>query len=289
MQRVLVISDGFLRSAFGRERLQDTGQSARSRSSFEVVEFLGFQKRRDIVYYALMIPDNSCWTRADVGDASDLIKYYLRFPYCSNYPVVGISYLQATAYCEWRTTMVNLFVYLKENKIKYNYDSLDKYLVLAPKKVLYRLPTKEEWEYAAAAGLDYCNYPMGYESLTDKNNLPVSNTLEYYTYYNKDYVSHSIGCSDTILLDLPTENVYFGKCNRYGLYNMLGNVSEIIADTTVKGASYSEPVYVIQRQEADEESNFSISSKAYSYRLHQLYARPEPWIGFRCVCEVLAK
>lgn len=256
-------------------------------TNFDWQEFMFWEGHKDSTHYTSMLPDTACWARADVGDAADLVNYYWRFPFCRNFPVVGISYTQAVTFCNWRTIMVNLFLYLKENKIKYNADSLDKYLARSPKKVLYRLPSKEEWEYAAAAGLNYCDYPMGYESLTDKNNFPVSNTLEYYNYFNKDYISHSMGCNDTLLLDLPTEHVYFGKPNRYGLYNMLGNVSEIIADTLVKGASYSEPVYLIERKEADETGNFSISSRTYSYRLQQPYKRPEPWIGFRCVCEVL--
>jgi formylglycine-generating enzyme required for sulfatase activity len=156
----------------------------------------------------------------------------------------------------------------------------------APQRFLYRLPTNEEWEYAAAAGLDPCDYPMGYECLSDKKNLPVSNTLEYYTYHNKDYVAHSMGCNDTILVDLPTEYVYFGKSNIYGLYNMLGNVSEMADDRIVKGGNYTEPLYSIKREE-NESGSFSISSTTYSYKLKKVYTGPEPWIGFRCICEVL--
>jgi formylglycine-generating enzyme required for sulfatase activity len=252
-------------------------------------EFMYWTGKYNPAQYNSILPDTMCWMRADVGEAHDLINYYLRLPYCINYPVVGISYGQALAFCKWRTDIVNAVLYLITNKLKYNPDSIPAYMKRAPQKVLYRLPSKEEWEYAAAAGLDFCNYPMGYERLTDNNNFPVSNTLEYYNYHNKDYVATSMGCSDTLLLDLPTEGVYFGKCNKYGLYNMLGNVAEIIADSTVKGISYSSPVYSITREEDPETKSFSIRSQTYSYRLNQPYKRPEPWIGFRCVAEVLDK
>ncbi len=251
--------------------------------NFSYLEFLYWMYRKEPNKANTMLPDTACWKRADIGDADDIIKYYFRHPATRYYPVVGISYEQAVEFCNWRTDRVNEFLYIKENKLKHNADS--NYAARAPKKVKYRLPTKEEWEYAAAAGLDYCNFPMGYERLTDKYNLPVSNTEEYYNYFNKDYAANSLGCNDTIFLDLPTEKVYFGKCNQYGLYNMLGNISEIITDNLVKGLNFSMPIYSIER---DGETDV-VKAQSYDYKQSTKYKRPESWIGFRCVCEVLIK
>ncbi len=246
-------------------------------------EFMSWLSKHEPKKLEAMVPDTNCWKRADIGDADDLIKFYLRSQYSSNYPVVGISYEQAVEFCKWRSDRVNEILYAKDKKIKYSPDS--SYANKAQKKVKYRLPTKEEWEYASAAGLDYCHFPMGYERLTDKYNFPVSNTEEYYNYFNKDFGANSLGCNDTIFLDLPTETVYFGKCNQYGIYNLLGNVSEIVSDNLVKGLNFSAPIYSIQR---DEETDV-VKAQSYDYKQSTKYKRPEPWVGFRCVCEVSQK
>lgn len=251
--------------------------------NFAYSEFLYYLSKKDTAKYSLMLPDTNCGVRVDVGfnQSNFLCQHYVSNPSYKRYPVVGISYKQATEYCNWRSKMANLFLYMRENKIKYKPDSLDLYLKRAPQKFHYRLPTKEEWEYAAAAGLNYCDYPLGYENLLDNKNRPVSNTLEYYSYFKKKFVM----CYDTIPVNNPTYPVYAGKPNRYGLWQMLGNVSEIIADNQVKGLNYSKPIYSITRSEDPD----IIQTQTYNYKLTEAYKRPEPWLGFRCVCEVLEK
>jgi formylglycine-generating enzyme required for sulfatase activity len=239
--------------------------------------------KKDTIKRNLMLPDTTCWERADVGfnQSNPLIKLYWKHPIYRNYPVVGISYEQAIEFCKWRTDLVNMHYYIKKNRIKYKPDSLDVYLKKAPNYVRYRLPTKEEWEYAAAAGLNFSWFPLGYESLTDSKYRPANNTLEYYTLFRKNFTQFK----DTIYTEDPTVPVYYGKPNRYGLYQMLGNVSELIADGLVKGLNYSKSIYSIEREEESD----VIRTQTYNYKLTEKYKRPEPWIGFRCVCEVLEK
>lgn len=71
--------------------------------------------------------------------AMNMNEYY-NSPDFSNYPVLYISYIQAQAYCEWRTDMVMLLfsVYSKNEKQRAKFYT----------KIRYRLPTIEEWEYA---------------------------------------------------------------------------------------------------------------------------------------------
>ena len=253
-------------------------------SNFSYFEYLSYLKRQDYTQYIAMVPDTSCWLRADVGfqDSDPLLTNYWKHHAYRAYPAVGISYDQAVAYCQWRTDMVNSYYYTHENKIIFKIDSLTAYLKKARKKIMYRLPTATEWEYASAAGLPYDAYPMGYESLTDKNHVPAGNTLEYYTLYTKTFT----GYKDTIFTTEPTVPVFTGKPNRYGLYQMAGNVSEIVAHGLVKGLNFSTPLYTLSREE-NESGSYTIFTKTYSYKLTEDYKQPEPWLGFRCICEVL--
>jgi len=254
-------------------------------SNFGYLEFLYWLKRKNQAQYYLMLPDTNCWTRSDIGNADKLITLYADHSAFRDHPAVGISYQQAVAFCNWRTDRVNEFLYIKTNKLKHTLDSEDVYLAHAPKKVKYRLPTKEEWEYAAAAGLEYCNFPMGYESLTTYN-VPVNNTLEYHNYFLKDFRAIDKTCNKAIEVNCPTVKVDAGKANRYGLFQMMGNVSEITSDTLVKGFNYTLPLYNIERSET-ERGAYTMNSLTYSYTISKRYKRPEPWIGFRCVCEVI--
>jgi len=253
-------------------------------SNFGYLEFLYWLKRKNHSQYYLMLPDTNCWTRADIGSADRLITNYSSYASYRDFPAVGISYKQAVEFCNWRSDRVNEYLYLKEHKLKMSTDSGKIYSAQIPQKVKYRLPTKEEWEYAAAAGLDYCNFPMGYESLTYYN-VPVNNTLEYHNYFLKDFRAIDKKCDKAIEVNCPTVKVHEGKANRYGLFQMMGNVSEMTSDTLVKGFNYTLPLYNIERSES-EKGSYTMNSLTYNYTISKKYKRPEPWIGFRCVCEV---
>ncbi|MGZ3904883.1 MAG: SUMF1/EgtB/PvdO family nonheme iron enzyme, partial [Bacteroidia bacterium] len=137
-------------------------------TNFSWLEFVNSASKLLSKKYTLAVLDTAAWSRADVGFniSNPLVKDYFRQPAYRDYPVVGVSYEQAVEFCEWRTDMVNAFLYTKEHKIKYVKDSISSYIQKAPKKIKYRLPTKTEWEYASAAGLDYKDHPLGYEKLT---------------------------------------------------------------------------------------------------------------------------
>jgi gliding motility-associated lipoprotein GldJ len=57
--------------------------------------------------YTAALPDTLVW-RNSLGNTELLSENYLRHPAFADYPVVGVSWLQAVQYCKWRTSAVNL-------------------------------------------------------------------------------------------------------------------------------------------------------------------------------------
>jgi len=59
-----------------------------------------------ISVYAKALPDTACW-RDKLSYNEPYVEYYLRHPAYRDYPVVGVSWIQAVNYCAWRTDRVN--------------------------------------------------------------------------------------------------------------------------------------------------------------------------------------
>jgi len=103
-------------------------------------EFMYWQRREKGEYsleYKNTLPDTMIWDGADYSFQT----IYLRHPKFSSYPVVGIRYDQAVAYCKWRTERVKEMFEIEKQK--------------HPKMQIpnfrYRLPTKAEWTLVAKA------------------------------------------------------------------------------------------------------------------------------------------
>jgi gliding motility-associated lipoprotein GldJ len=73
--------------------------------------------------YEGALPDTLVW-RNQLGYVEELTTNYLRHPAYAEYPVVGVNWLQAVQYAEWRTDRVNEFILEREayvqKDVRYN-------------------------------------------------------------------------------------------------------------------------------------------------------------------------
>ncbi len=149
------------------------------------------------------LPDTLVW-RDELSYNEPFVETYFRHPAYDDYPVVGVSWLQANDFCAWRTDRVNEMILVRRGIL--NMNTLDQkdsdvftteaYLaglyqgsvrknlpdlatggerpvrfedgILLPK---YRLPTEAEWEFAALA-LVGNNAISGDEVISDRRIYP---------------------------------------------------------------------------------------------------------------------
>ena len=70
--------------------------------------------------YKKCVPDTLAW-RAALGYREKYVNYYLRHPSYRDYPVVGVSWLQANDFCKWRTDRVNEAILVREGIITWHF------------------------------------------------------------------------------------------------------------------------------------------------------------------------
>jgi len=87
-------------------------------------EYMNWMKR---VYYKTYphvykkcLPDTLAW-RKSLGFREKFVNYYLRHPSYRDYPVVGVSWLQANDFCKWRTDRVNEAILVREGILKWHF------------------------------------------------------------------------------------------------------------------------------------------------------------------------
>ena len=70
--------------------------------------------------YKKCLPDTLSW-RTAMGYREKYVSYYLRHPSYADYPVVGVSWLQANDFCKWRTDRVNEAILVREGILKWHF------------------------------------------------------------------------------------------------------------------------------------------------------------------------
>ena len=124
-------------------------------------------------------------------------EMYFWHPGFDEYPVVGVSWKQATAFAIWRTQLLNNFLRSKGQ----------------PEGMQYRLPSEAEWEYAARGGLNQNLYPWGGLYTRNDKGCFLANFKPLRGRYGDDGGMYTM----TVASFSP---------NDFGLYDMAGNVAE---------------------------------------------------------------
>ncbi|QDO92770.1 gliding motility lipoprotein GldK [Formosa sediminum] len=222
-------------------------------------------KRSDVIVQeeVMVYPDTTAWIRDFSYSYNEPMHndYFWHDAY-GEYPVVGVSWKQANAFCQWRTLYKN--AYQKDKKRQYVNS--------------FRLPSEAEWEYAARGGLQAATFPWGGPYAKDDRGCFLANFKPLRGDYAADQALYTVEAKSY-------------EPNDYNLYNMAGNVAEwvyssydpasyeysssinpIVNDNSnqrkvVRGGSWKDVAYFLQ-----------VSSRDYEYA-----DSARSYIGFRTV------
>lgn len=190
------------------------------------------------------------------------------------YPVVGVSWRQARAYSDWRGKE------MMANLMKNSY--------LSGYQLTFSLPTEAQWQYAAEGKIDPRDTIAGTKLTIDgsegKEKLAVNYKQGEGTY-----------ARDGATFTLPVKSY---TPNKFGVYNMAGNVSEWTLDayspSAVAFVNDLNPVLLYDADEKDadalkrkvvrggswKDNGEQLNSETRNYSVDY---EPHSYIGFRCV------
>lgn len=221
-------------------------------------------------------PDTLSWIHDYAYSFNEpMAQSYFSHPAYDHYPVVGVSWKQAQAFCVWRTRLMNGYL---EGRGE-------------PTVNEFRLPSEAEWEWAARGGLDASPYPWGGPYVRNTEGCFLGN----YKPLRGDYVDDG---------GLHTVIVGHYAPNDFGVYDMAGNVAEWTNDAFDE-SSYNftwdlNPSYEYNAKESDPPVlkrkvvrggswkdvgyYMQVSSRTYEYQ-----DTAKCYIGFRCVQTYLGR
>ncbi len=96
-------------------------------TNFHWCEYLHWLSRAyesSTMVYRNALPDSLCW-RTPLAFMEKYVDHYLRHPAYRDYPVVGVSWLQASDFCKWRTDRVNEYILVREGVLGWDVDQAD--------------------------------------------------------------------------------------------------------------------------------------------------------------------
>lgn len=218
-------------------------------------------------------PDTTVWAKDFEYSHNDvMVENYFWHAAFEEYPVVGVSWNQAKAFCNWRTKKKN--DYLRSNGSG----------VQVPD---FRLPTEAEWEFAARGGIENGKFPWGGPYVTDRKGYYLANFKPKRNNFAADGFTYTVEARSF-------------NANDYGLYNMAGNVSEwtstaysttaayvmnslnadiddpAIKRKVIRGGSWKDIAYFLEVSTRDYE--YADSTKSYiGFRTVQDYLGDAKW------------
>jgi len=219
-------------------------------------------------YIVNVYPDTTCWIN-DFPNANNetYMRLYFSSPVYNDYPVVGVSWEQANAFCNWRT------------------EYLLKGLGAAARFVQrYRLPTEAEWEFAAR-GKDGNEFPWDNKATESEKGCYYANFKPDKGDYTKDG-------------NLITSKVGIYAPNTNGLYDMAGNAAEWTSTIyTEAGVEAMNDINPQLKYNAANEDPYKLKKKSVrggswkdpesyirsAWRTYEYQNQPRSYIGFRCV------
>lgn len=219
-------------------------------------------------YIVNVYPDTTCWVN-DFPNAENHLyaKFYFSHPDYKDYPVVGVTWEQANAYCAWRTEKMK-----KEMGDKYGNEQP------------FRLPTEAEWEYAAR-GRTQNEFPWNYDKAGDGKGMFFANFMPDDGDFTKDG-------------NIITSRVGVYPANTNDLYDMAGNVAEWTSTLyTTAGIEAMNNINPQLKYNAAIEDPYRLKRKSVrggswkdpeshirsAWRSSEYQNQPRSYIGFRCV------
>lgn len=143
-------------------------------------------------------PDTLCWVRDFTYSFHDpMTNMYFWHPAYDNYPLVGVTWVQAKAFSVWRTQLLNNWLIAMGDLFVND----------------FRLPTEAEWERAARGDLANSAYPWGGPYIRNESGCFLGNFKPMRGRYFEDGGFHTV-------------KAYSYNPNGWGLYCMSGNVAE---------------------------------------------------------------
>lgn len=219
-------------------------------------------------YIVNIYPDTTCWVNDFKNSDNEIyLRNYFSNPTYNEYPVVGVSWEQANAFCAWRTEYL-----LKGLGPQARYIQR------------YRLPTEAEWEYAAR-GKDGTEFPWNETNTKNENGCFYANFKPDRGNYTQDG-------------NLITSRVGSYGANSNGLYDMAGNVAEWTSTVyTEAGVTAMNDINPQLEYKAALEDPYRLKKKSVrggswkdpesfirsAWRSWEYQNMPRSYVGFRCV------
>lgn len=214
-------------------------------------------------------PDTTVWSKDFTYHNGDpMTEYYFSSPAFDMYPVVGVSWVAARYFCDWRTKA-------------YNDYRTSEGMYISPR---FRLPSEAEWEWAARGGKASAKYPWGNPYVANVKGCLLANFKPHRGNYDADGYAYTAPANQF-------------NPNDYGLYNMAGNVAEWCLDAyadnsvaitwdlntmnddkdeqrkVIRGGSWKDVAYYLET-----------GTRSYEYE-----NKKRSYIGFRCAMNHLGR